>query len=492
MSKKLLAAMLAVLMLLFNLTPIAFAAENDVDFPMINIKDTTKNSQQYKAQSSVWFDVYDLRGKTDAVQKFDYTVPDHGATLLLFISADLCGNSEALLQEIANSELFPKQNLNVIGIECTGADKTKVQELINKSGADEKFNEIYYRPSNDVGQSAFALGMWYTLLIKNNGDTSKITGFNGSLGMAYAVLITKQRDGNYISYAQENISSIELLQNFIATIDSSVDTTKTVNVTVPGQQRYDCVTDVLKGTNQVRRENGAEALQLDAELTKLAMQRAAECALMYSHTRPNGFNCFTIGTDSDLLIGENIAAGQTTSAEVVDDWEHSPGHFANMVNADAKQMGIGVFENNGIIYWVQLFSTKSANTPVKNITSLAADVTVSTLTSHINPCVAKDIITIEQGMETELPLLQNGGTILLPTVEDVIDTDEPDRIIAKVEKRSTGDGVLTLTNTVAGSGVAVLKAYESETEPQTVAIKISEKPDEPATPVPRISLSKTA
>ena len=39
-----------------------------------------------------------------------------------------------------------------------------------------------------------------------------------------------------------------------------------------------------------------EPLQYDYELEKMAMKRAEEIALSFSHTRPNGTSCFTVRT----------------------------------------------------------------------------------------------------------------------------------------------------------------------------------------------------
>ena len=52
-------------------------------------------------------------------------------------------------------------------------------------------------------------------------------------------------------------------------------------------------------------------LTYDYQLEAAAMQRAAEIAIYYSHTRPNGERCFTVYDDlgySIYIAGENIAA----------------------------------------------------------------------------------------------------------------------------------------------------------------------------------------
>ena len=50
------------------------------------------------------------------------------------------------------------------------------------------------------------------------------------------------------------------------------------------------------------------ALTYDYDLEKVAMQRAAELAIYYSHTRPDGSGCET-AVNTYTAYGENIAAG---------------------------------------------------------------------------------------------------------------------------------------------------------------------------------------
>ncbi|MBR6770619.1 MAG: hypothetical protein IKM28_05180 [Lachnospiraceae bacterium] len=54
--------------------------------------------------------------------------------------------------------------------------------------------------------------------------------------------------------------------------------------------------------------------------------------------------------------GENIAWGQKTPEEVVNAWMNSEGHKDNILNSSFTSIGVGCYENNGILYWVQLFT----------------------------------------------------------------------------------------------------------------------------------------
>lgn len=126
-------------------------------------------------------------------------------------------------------------------------------------------------------------------------------------------------------------------------------------------------------------------LQYDYELERIAMQRAAEIALSFSHTRPNGSDCFTAYTSSYSAKGENIAAGQSSAAQVFTSWQETnmpysgQGHRRNMLNATVKAVGIGHVVYQGCHYWVQEFGDKvvDATPAAANDTTQIVDVDVA-------------------------------------------------------------------------------------------------------------------
>ncbi len=125
-----------------------------------------------------------------------------------------------------------------------------------------------------------------------------------------------------------------------------------------GTELYDYAYQVLDLVNQERRAVGLGELTMDRELLDAAMQRAAECAVFYSHTRPDGTDCFTV---SDKAYAENIAAGQWSPVVVMGSWMQSPGHKANILTESRQSIGVGCFEADGAYYWVQLFGDAAAD-----------------------------------------------------------------------------------------------------------------------------------
>ncbi|NCC01951.1 MAG: DUF4214 domain-containing protein [Clostridia bacterium] len=128
-----------------------------------------------------------------------------------------------------------------------------------------------------------------------------------------------------------------------------------VPITWSSYYNYDEAHKVLELVNQIRAENGIAPLVWDYELEMAACIRAAECSIVFDHTRPNGQSCTSL---TDRMNGENIAAGPWLATQVVANWMNSDGHRANILNPNYKSMGVSVsYVNDGSYeyYWSQNF-----------------------------------------------------------------------------------------------------------------------------------------
>lgn len=118
---------------------------------------------------------------------------------------------------------------------------------------------------------------------------------------------------------------------------------------------------IIEKTNEYRKELGLNELKYDEDLTLVATIRALEIGLSgkFEHVRPNGTSFSTAFKDISIYAsvrGENIALGYSDPYEVSVAWRNSKGHYENMINRKFKKIGIGYFEYNNTVYWVQIFS----------------------------------------------------------------------------------------------------------------------------------------
>lgn len=117
--------------------------------------------------------------------------------------------------------------------------------------------------------------------------------------------------------------------------------------------------EVLRLVNVERAKAGLSAFTTNSNLTAAANKRAVEIKTSFSHTRPNGSGFQTVLGEYNVsyrAAGENIAYGQKTPQAVVTGWMNSPGHRANILNANFNKLGVGVYQSNGTIYWTQAFT----------------------------------------------------------------------------------------------------------------------------------------
>jgi len=116
--------------------------------------------------------------------------------------------------------------------------------------------------------------------------------------------------------------------------------------------------EVIRLVNEERTKAGIPALRQNNNLDAAADVRAEEAARMFSHIRPNGSKWKTIFDEHNIQAtfrGENLAFGQPTPREVVDDWMASAEHRKNILNKEFDYMAVGLCERAGVLYWSQLF-----------------------------------------------------------------------------------------------------------------------------------------
>lgn len=119
----------------------------------------------------------------------------------------------------------------------------------------------------------------------------------------------------------------------------------------------DYAKEILDLVNEERAKAGAPAIKLDDELCKAAQVRAKEIGESFSHTRPDGSDCFTVLKDysvSCVYAGENIAKGSSTAGGAMKQWMNSSGHRSNILRSGWYKLGVGYDEATNS--WVQIFT----------------------------------------------------------------------------------------------------------------------------------------
>jgi uncharacterized protein YkwD len=119
---------------------------------------------------------------------------------------------------------------------------------------------------------------------------------------------------------------------------------------------------VVKLVNKERAKRGCTALRVDRRLRAAAYLHSRDMGLRhyFDHDSKDGRTPWDRIKAQGYLwpSAENIAAGQPTSASVMDAWMHSAGHRANILNCSYKAIGVGVYKSGGTAIWTQDFGFK--------------------------------------------------------------------------------------------------------------------------------------
>lgn len=124
--------------------------------------------------------------------------------------------------------------------------------------------------------------------------------------------------------------------------------------------------EILDATNKGRLDNGnLKPLVLNSKLNASAQVKLDDMFEMnyFEHTSPRGVVLSDLVDEENyeyIVIGENLAMGSFDSGnEIVDEWMKSPGHRANILNAQFTEIGIavkkGVYQGRTVWMAVQHF-----------------------------------------------------------------------------------------------------------------------------------------
>lgn len=393
-----------------------------------------------------------------------------GQPTVIILGATTCGNTKGTLQDIAKSDWIGSGKVRVIFGELGGKTLEETKTFKQTYGCDQMI--FCYDTGSGISSA------WNEYSNKAN------------VGALPTIVII---DGNNqiidILSGRQTASTIINIINGNSTDDIPGDVTGTAaSVTVDGTENYGFANDVLALVNQTRAEKGVAPVKLDESLLETAMQRAAELSLYYSHTRPDGSNCFTASSHTATRRSENIAIGYNTPDKVMNGWINSPGHYANIMDADVTSIGIGCFINSeGTYNWVQFFDNGTATEPsVSGENQVTRKISIQKEKLHLFTEAKQDFPSTDVNKEVKMDIYNlneefNDSKTKLPS-SNFNFTCTGSAVSAVSE-----DGTITLGESGYAKVTASLKSDNSISITRTVTIDGASVPDEepvPGTPEP--------
>ncbi|MFA5129651.1 MAG: CAP domain-containing protein [Patescibacteria group bacterium] len=147
--------------------------------------------------------------------------------------------------------------------------------------------------------------------------------------------------------------------------------------------------DVLAGqtnkimalTNNVRKGKGLPVLREASVLDTTAYQKAADMAEngYFSHTGPNGHTLSYFLKNAGYkysTAGENLAMGFSDAESVMSAWMKSPTHYANLIDPDFQEFGVGIeeglYDGTDTVFVAQHFGRPLVSAPVAPSVEIAS------------------------------------------------------------------------------------------------------------------------
>lgn len=185
------------------------------------------------------------------------------------------------------------------------------------------------------------LGSWMNTMVSYLPDTNQLNNINMNFGESSLFNGSMQLDSERLS------------PDSFRTQETDVD--------------YDLVEQtIIDRVNELRLDLSLSPLQSNDMLKAGAIIRAQETEELFSHTRPDGTEPFTVLEEEGIhypytMVGENLGMAtyymeEVEMAELIfNGWVESEGHYENMIRPEYEEIGVGVHYDGEFLYATQLF-----------------------------------------------------------------------------------------------------------------------------------------
>ena len=281
----------------------------------------------------------------------------------------------------------------------------------------------------------------------------------------------------------------------ITPMETKADDDTIISVPITVQEEYDLAEDFYELLNQKRADAGKYKYILDDRLMDLAMERAAQCCIYFSHgsmtyDRKEYFALSGTYIDkygdypSSTFMQENIAEGLADASSTYTVWYNSNGHRPLLTDtSNYKYCGIGVVTYHGKREWVLVVANAPFGNTIEKVSGSRTNTrTVRAKTKYFsrkkvaaldewidNPFAFSDI---ESGMDGYY--IQQAGIFTFKNNNpELVDIDS----MGRLKPKANGKGTFTVYYKNIELCTVSVTAYHDEEE--TVTPTPSPKPTEP-------------
>ena len=283
----------------------------------------------------------------------------------------------------------------------------------------------------------------------------------------------------------------------ITPMETKADDDTIISVPITVQEEYDLAEDFYELLNQKRAEAGKYKYILDDRLMDLAMERAAQCCIYFSHgsmtyDRKEYFALSGTYIDkygdypSSTFMQENIAEGLADASSTYTVWYNSNGHRPLLTDtSNYKYCGIGVVTYHGKREWVLVVANAPFGNTIEKVSGSRTNTrTVRAKTKYFsrkkvaaldewidNPFAFSDIESGRDGY-----YIQQAGIFTFKNNNpELVDIDS----MGRLKPKANGKGTFTVYYKNIELCTVSVTAYHDEEETVTPTPTPSPKPTEP-------------
>ena len=283
----------------------------------------------------------------------------------------------------------------------------------------------------------------------------------------------------------------------ITPTETKADDDTIISVPITVQEEYDLAEDFYELLNQKRADAGKYKYILDDRLMDLAMERAAQCCIYFSHgsmtyDRKEYFALSGTYIDkygdypSSTFMQENIAEGLADASSTYTVWYNSNGHRPLLTDtSNYKYCGIGVVTYHGKREWVLVVANAPFGNTIDKVSGSRTNTrTVRAKTKYFsrkkvaaldewvdNPFAFSDIESGRDGY-----YIQQAGIFTFKNNNpELVDIDS----MGRLKPKANGKGTFTVYYKNIELCTVSVTAYHDEEETVTPTLTPSPKPTEP-------------
>jgi uncharacterized protein YkwD len=210
---------------------------------------------------------------------------------------------------------------------------------------------------------------YYRTCSMTGGVITAVNGTHDDVGVSYQVQtenrVIRAVSSDFVDY---EVGDWVFLMSGADACDLSCDTNYDYNPE-PGAEEEEnsgsgSFTDFVKLLNAFRAENGKNPVTLNSRLDSAAQRHCQDMVThnFFSHKGTDGTwvhdrveDAGYASDEEEWGSGENVAMGFATAQAVFTGWKNSPGHRANMLDGNFKEIGLSRLVRGTTYYWVNVF-----------------------------------------------------------------------------------------------------------------------------------------